>query len=479
MKKIYTFGLAIAAVAALASCSKENSVTEVGNELQEVSQKITVNASIEKVNAPESKVAIVESGSKFNLNWQGTETFGLANSTNTTYKTDWVVDTYTATSAQLTGSSVSVDGSTTNWLIATNLYSSTGSAIRADLPSNQTYDGANMGQNCLLVARADGADVSTVPDMDFKTMNAFMKFSLVKGSAAAGSSNVYTKMYVQNIVVEALGGEVIAGRFEISKTAANWTDAYAGAVSGQTSTKVTLDCTANDANGEELSAVAKDFYVAVAFGAYASGLKVTINVKNQDGDAGVMEKTFGTASGVTIARNTMRALAELTVSPDDAAAPDTYTLIEDPSDVGAGTYYLAAKYSGNYYLWTGSIATSSKNKDLATAGYTYNTTTKVLTGSGAAEVTLVATTGGYFVKIGDNYLRVTENTNRRLALDSTSDVWSFGVSVDASDNPRGGLLMTEANFSNTLASANTDTNVLRNYKTATSGNFGVYLFKKD
>lgn len=477
MKKIYTIGLAIAAVAALASCAKENAI-ENEQEFVEVSGKFTIDANIEDVVDPTTKVAIVESGSKFNLNWEGTETLGLANSTNTTYKTDWTVESYSGKKATLTGSSISVTGSTTNWLLATNLYSSATSVIRADLPANQSFNGANMGHNSLLVARADDASVSTIPAVDFKTMNAYMKFSLVKGSAATGSSNDYTKMYVQNIVVEALGDETIAGRFEISKTSADWTSDYAGTVAGQTSTKVTLDCTSLDAKGEELSAVAKDFYVAVAFGTYASGLKITINVLNQDGDAGKLERTFGTSSGVTIARNTMRSLSTLTVDPVDAVAPKTYSLIDDPSDVAAGTYYLAAKNGDKYYLWTGAITTSS-SKDAITAEYSYNTTTKTLTGDGAVEVTLEATTGGYFVKIGTNYLRVTANTNRRLALDSTSDVWSFGVSVDSSDNPRGGLLMTEKNFSNTLVSANTSSNVLRSYTSKTNGNYGVYLFKEE
>lgn len=475
MKKIYTFGLAIAAVAALAACNKENNLRPVEQEQEAAESKITIVATTEAVGDPNTKVAISEVGSKFNLNWEGVETLGLANSTNTTYKTDWTVDSYTGTTAQLTGTLMAVTGSTTNWMLATNLFSSTGAAVRADIPANQSYNGANMANNCLLVARANDASVSTIPAVSFKTMNAFMKFSLVKGSAAGGSTNVYTKMYVQNIIVETLGSEVVAGRFEISKTDADWYSSYAGTVDGQTSNKVTLDCTVNDAKGEELSAVAKDFYVALAFGSYASGLKITINVLNQDGDAGKVEKTFGTASGVTIARNTMRALAELTVNPVDDVAPDTYTLIDDPSDVEAGTYYLAALYGGKYYLWTGTISSN----DCVTAEYSYNTSTKVLTGEGAAEVSLVATTGGYFVKIGDNFLRVTASGSRKLKLDSTSDVWSFDVSVDSDDNPRGGLLMKEANFNNFVVSANTSTRVLRSYASGTQGNFGVYLFHKD
>lgn len=474
MKKIYTFGLAIAAVAALAACNKENI-----NDNPSTGRKLTIKANTEEVADLDTKFSIVENGTAFNLNWEGTETLGLANSDNTTYKNDWVVESSSGTSATLTGTGISVSDPT-NWILASNLFSSATGIIRADIPANQNYDGINLAHNSLLVARLDDADASALESdpIEFKTMNAFLKFSLVKGSAIEGSTTSYEKMYVQNITVEAISGEDIAGRFEISKTAADWADAYSGVVSGQTFSKVTLDCTAKNSEGEELTDEAKDFYVAIAFGEYASGLKVTINVLNEAGAAGTVEKTFGATSGVTIERNTMRALAELTVNPVDAEAPKTYTLIDNPSNVAAGTYYLAAKYGDKYYLWTGSLTTAS-NKDAITAEYTYNTTTKVLTGDGAAEVSLVATTGGYYVKLGDNYLRVTANANRRLALDSTTDVWSFGISVDADDNARGGLKMTEANYNTTLLSGDTSTNVLRNYKIATNGNFGVYLFKEN
>lgn len=470
MKQTFILGSAIIAAVLLVSCNKiEVSIT---------SNPIKVSVSTEIPNAPQTKVSINEDGSNFSLNWEGTETFGLANSTNTAYKTDWSVNSYTGTSAVLEGSLVDVSGDNTNWVMSTNFFSSTGGAIRANIPVNQAYNGTTIAQNCLLVARADGASTSTIPSLNFKTMNAFIKFSLKKGSAAGGSSNEYTKMYVQSITVETLGSENVAGRFEISKTAADWMDNYSGTVDGQMSDHVTLDCTVQDAKGEELSAVAKDFYVAVAFGSYASGVKVTINVQNQDGDAGTYERTIGASSGITIDRNTLLAMAEVTVNPVDAVSPTTYTLIDDPSDVEAGTYYLAAKYGDSYYLWTGSITTSS-NKDMITAEYTYNTSTHVLTGSGAVEVTLVATDGGYFVKYGDNYLRVTANTNRRVACDGTSDVWSFDVSKNGGNEPRGGLKMTEANNSNTIVSANTSSNVLRSYTTATQGNYGVYLFKQD
>ena len=85
------------------------------------------------------------------------------------------------------------------------------------------------------------------------------------------------------------------------------------------------------------------------------------------------------------------------------------------------------------------------------------------------------------MKYDGKYLRVTDNKNRRIGLDETPDVWSFDVSYDASEPPvaRGGLKMTEANKGHTIVSATTSSNVLRNYGTATNGNYGVYLFKQN
>ena len=473
MKKGFLISAALVAAVSFVSCNKENSVTAPERVRVSVSTELPIDAN--------TKVAIDEDGSNFALNWEGTETFGLANTApgNAT-KTDWVVDSYTGTTAVLSGTLVATgDATSTTWMLSTNLFSSTTDAIRANVPANQSYNGSNVATNCLLVARADDASVSAVPSMSFKTMNSFLKFSLTKGSAAGGSSTDYTKMYVQNIIVEAIGGENLAGRFEISKTEADWMDAYSGTVDGQMSSTVTLDCTAKNAKGEELSAVAKDFYVAIAFGSYASGLRVTINVQNQDGDAGTYVRTIGTSAGISIARNNLVAFPELTVNPTDDAAPVTYTLIEDPSKVAAGTYFLAGKFTnGNYYLWTGAITTTS-NKDMITAEYTYNTTTHVLTGSGAVEVTLEATEGGFYVKYDGKYLRVTDKKNRRLALDATSDVWAFDVSYNDKSVARGGLKMTEATFGQTLVSATTPSNVLRNYGIATNGNYGVYLFKQN
>ena len=467
MKKLFLFSAAVVAAISFVSCNKENSVSTPERVRVTVSTELPIDAN--------TKVAIDESGSNFILNWQGTETFGLANSTNNTCKSDWVVDSYIGTSAVLTGSSITVTGETTNWFISNNLFSATNTAFRVNLPAAQLYNGGDVAQNCLLAARADDASTTAIPSVTFKTMNAFLKLSLTKGEAELPSTNDYTKMYVQNIVVEAIGDEDIAGRFELSKTAADWMDAYSGTVAGQMSSKITLDCTAINAEGEELSAVAKDFYIAAAFGTYASGLKVTVNVLNQDGDAGTYERTIGTASGITLDRNTLLAMPALTVNPTDAVAPDTYTLVTDPSDIVSGEKYLiAALRSGNYHIWTGSITTTS-NKDMITASYSYNTTTGVLTGDGAVEVTLTSTgvKNQYYVMYDSKYLGSSAASNRRITLNTTVGSWTFGTDT------RGGMTMGYSGYDVWLLSSTADSNVLRTYTANTNGAYGVYLFHKD
>lgn len=347
MKKIYILGLTVLFCLAIVACSKENKV--------QTSDKITVKAITEDVNTSGSKVSISESGTHFSLNWEGTETFGVANSTNNNEKKSgdsWTINSHSGTNASISGTLPSADGTTANYIFSNNYFSSAGGSggvVRVVVPSTQDYNGSVLANNCLLIARADGATVGTLPgSLSFKTMNGFLKFSLVKGSAAPGSSNDYTHMYVQSIVVEAIGHEDIAGRFEVSKTAADWatSGSYAGTVAGSMSDKITLNCTSVNSDGEELSAVAKDFYVAVAFGDYASGIKVTINVENQDGDAGVLEKTFGTgAGGVTIGRNKMKALSSLTVNPEDAAATPTYTKVTSTPANWSGTYIIVYEES--------------------------------------------------------------------------------------------------------------------------------------
>ena len=475
MKRFFIFSIAVAAIAILVSCKKEQALSSNKN-------VVTVHATYEQPIDADTKLQLSEGASNFALNFDGTETVNVANSTNNTYMSGanaFTITDHSGSTADFTGTLPSVTGETTNYIgVISSFTSSASSTVRGAIAVTQDYAaGGNIANNGFIVARADNCTVGELSSFSFKTMNAFLKIPLVKGTAAAGSSNDYSGgMYVQNVVVEAVNEEAIAGRFGINKTEATWTDGYAEEVSGNISSSVTLDCSAESSGkGLALSASATDLYIAVAFKTYAKGLKVTINVMNAAGKAGKQVVYISKDAPLTIARNTMVRMPALTVNPDDDAVV-TYTLVEDPSKVVAGTYYLAAYDGSNYQLATGSLVS---NKDLATAAYTYNPVTKVLTGSGAADVTLVAVTGGFNVKFGDDFLYANSTSNRTLRLGATAAVWTFGVSVNGKGEERGGMTMKETTNNTCIVSASASSAYLRNYGVATNGNYGVYLFKKD
>ena len=335
MKKFYTLGLVVAVVATIASCSKQNAdIAPVeASEVIEESGVITVKANIESVSAPDTKLSIEEAGSKFNLNWQGDESFIVYNSTNNKGGASNVfsIDSYSGTNATFSGTPSDAGSGTTNYIATFNYIASETGVVKASLPSTQTYSaGGAIAQNCLLIGRADDVTSSTLSTFDFKTMNAFMKFSLKKGSAATGSTNVYTNMYVQSITIETVADdEVLAGRFGFNKTG-TWGSVYDQVVSGFESSSVTLDCvTSGFADGVEInSSTDTDFYVALAFGTFTKGLKVTVLVKNQDDEMGKYVRTISNGSSYVVSRNTLIAMPSLTVAPDDYT-PATILWSED------------------------------------------------------------------------------------------------------------------------------------------------------
>lgn len=437
MKKIYTIGLAIAAVAALASCAKENSVEKISNE-----QKITVQTNFEDINIPGSKVTINEDGTKFHLNWDGDETFIVYNSKNNKGGGSNVfsISSHSGANASFTGTPSDAGSGTANYIATFNYAQSVDNYVMADLPATQTYsaDGA-IANNCLLIARTDDVTASTLNTFDFKTMNAFMKFSLKKGSKAAGSSNDYTKMYVQSIKIETVADdEVIAGRFGFNKTGA-WGTAYDKTVTGQEKSAVTLNCvTASLTNGVELDpSTAKDFYVAIAFGTYSKGLKVTVTVKNQDGDLGTYQRTISNNKSYSVARNKLIAMPTLTVNPDDAVVV-TYTKVI--GTVATGDYVIGYVSGGTVYALKNTtdesyirfneetVATNVVTNPDATSVWHYDSTTGYIqsvdnsnyiyfTGSSnkgfcgttasAHTITEQSTSGNYYVAVGSRILRYT------------------------------------------------------------------------
>ena len=390
MKKILFFNAIALSAIIILSCNKEN--TYISQELdindakasekEELASPITLKVTTEATEEPTTKVSIVENGAKFALNWEGTETFVIANSANTiAAKGDntFTVSSYSGTSAEFTGTLPDAGSGSVNYIGAFNFYSSTSTKVRADLPFVQSYSaGGALATNCLLIARADGCTAGTLEKLDFKTMNSFIKFSLKKGAAAAGSSNDYTKMFVQSIKVETVqDGEVLAGRFGFNKTG-SWGTVYDETVSGTEKSVVTLNCvTGTYANGVELSDSDTDFYVAVAFGTFSKGLKVTITVKNQDDEYGTYQRTISNGKSYDIERNQLIAMPSLTVNPEDAAT-ETVLWTENwtggVADATPSAYMSRDAHTGTYVYNSESITysqSSGSNVKLYTEGTMY------------------------------------------------------------------------------------------------------------
>ncbi len=351
MKKIYAFA-AFAAALSMLACNKENGTDSPKGEI------ISVDVSYEDpIEDPDTKLSISESGTKFTLLFDGTESMTVGNTSNST-TSSFSTSSSGSRSATFTGSLPSVTGTKTDYI---GIISTFGSVAAAGI----------------LVGRTDDSTVGKLSDVSLKTMNAYLKFSLIKGSAAPGSSNNYAShMYVKNIVVESVNGEQIAGKFGIAKTGSDWADSYiddAGIAAGDKKDKITLDCTDNGASaGVDLYAAATDFYIAIAFGTYAKGLKVTINVQNaKDGDTGKIEAYISKNSSYDIARNTIVAMPALTVNPEDTAeiilwseSWDGGTDGSTPSTYLSGSHSGMTLYSGSV-SYTQSASTTLKTENLA------------------------------------------------------------------------------------------------------------------
>jgi len=325
MKKIYVIGAFAALFATIVSCNKEQS-----NAIEDVNEPMKIVATYEQPDLSGStKVSVSEGATNFSLVWDGGESLTVVNSVSTNTNSEWSTTDSGSTTATFTGGELpgvgSYEGTTVNYIgIVSSFASASANNARGAIKIEQTYDPANptsIARNSFLVAREDGCEIGTLNSLSFKTMNSFLKFSLKKGEPAIGSSNVYANMYVKSIVVEAINEEYIAGRFGVSKTAADWSSAYAEEVTGQVSKTVTLDCTSGSTTkGVALGTTATDFYLAIAFKTYAKGLKVSINVQNDDDDQGQMVGYISKNASITIPRNKMIRMPELSVSPEDVAS---------------------------------------------------------------------------------------------------------------------------------------------------------------
>lgn len=423
MKKIFAFSLAIAALFAV-SCQKEKAPVAQN-------KTVTVNATFEPVGAADTKLTIAESGSNFALNFEGTETMAVANATESA-TSNFTITSYSGTTATFTGSLPATTATTTDYFGVISTFASSTTSdpakVRAGIPDTQDYDGANIAKNCCLIGKAANCEVGTLTSLSFKTMNAFLKLSLIKGAAASGSSNDYTAgMNVQSIVVETVNGENISGRFGVLKSDDFSDPVFSEEVSGNVFPKVTLNCATSDkTNGVGLSSTATDFYIAIKPGTYAKGLKVTINVKNKDGKDGKFVRYISKNASFDVARNTMVDMPDLTVNPTDVAAATTkYTLVESTLTDWSGEYLLVAVNEGTYYAWKGIFG--SWGSCAAVAAAELSSDKKVITPGASSEIvpmTVAAVTGGYSLGRGSDYLNITAKK-----FNSTTTVVAYNFSL--------------------------------------------------
>lgn len=466
------------------ACEKEDGGMQQANKI------VTIGVNQEQVTDAASRVAIVENGEKFSLNWEGTESLVVSTSTNSSYKTFSQTEAE-GTSAQFTGElpNEGTDIETTNYFVAVSSFvsraTSNGNVMRVAISENQTYNDANpasIASSCALVGKVADCIVGEIGDnISLKTMNAFIKIPVTMGVAASGSTNTYNNgMKLQSVKIEAPGGEQLAGRFAIALDDENWMNAYGedAGLANYKSNSVTLNC------GElSLSNAATNLYFAVAFGTYTQGLKVTFTVVGDDKKVGVMEKTIQAASGCTLARNTLLSLPVIAVSPSDVAV-ETYEIIDSIDKLTAGTYYMAAKANGSYYLATGALTTTT-NKDLVTtSAVTYSDSSQTIDITGAAEIVIEtkdATLNQYYIKINDQYLTSTELKNRRMALQDPSDDNPFWTATN--DTARGGIILGCSAYQVYLITASASSNYLRTYTSSSGGTDkgagGVYFIKKN
>lgn len=467
MKKIFAFSLAIAALLAV-SCQKEKAPVAQN-------KTVTVNATFEPVGAADTKLTIAESGSNFALNFEGTETMVVANGKESaTY--NFTIASYSGTTATFTGTLPATTVATTDYFGVISTFASSTTSdpakVRAAIPDTQDYDGANIAKNCCLIGKAANCEVGTLTSLSFKTMNAFLKLSLIKGAAASGSSNDYTAgMNVQSIVVETVNGENISGRFGVLKSDDFANPVFSEEVKDNVFPKVTLNCATSDkTNGVGLSSTATDFYIAIKPGTYAKGLKVTINVKNAAGKDGKFVRYISKNTSYDVARNTIVDMPDLTVNPDDvAAATTTYTLVESALTDWSGDYLLVAENAGTYYAWKGVFGSWGSCAAVAAAELSLDK--KVITPGASSDIcpiTIASITGGYSLSYGSDYL---QTSNGSFTKGDTAKAFEIASSS--------GKAIISYKSGDIRYNYNTGTGGFRVYKTDSGIAKGIYLYKKD
>ncbi len=486
MIKRIAFIFLILSAFALQGCHKEEKATTLQEEITDrpqPSKKVSITVGYEPVidAASGTKISINETIDNFYFDWSGNEHLMLTTSTATASSDFELSDMDSHGHAIFSGTLPSAGSvSSTNYIaVNKDVFVSSGGNLVGEIKSKQDHDPINSGMYALMVSRSDNTTPGTLDQpIYFKTMNSFFKFSFTKGSPAAGATHTYSKMYLRGVVLEALGGEAIAGKFGISKVSDDYYNAYTSTT--ESSSTITLNCmTTTYPKGVELGPDALDFYFSVAFGTYASGFKVTMYVANESGEEGVMTKKIASASGKTLERNKMYTTPALAISPKDVVY--NYALISDLSDITEGHYYLAGYLgTGNLYeVWKGTL---SSGKDMVTSQYTYNTTTDQITGgTGADLITLVKNSDGKFIvkTSGNKYLYVANyGSNRSLALtDNESE--AHEVTFDYCSKGGFDMKIKSGSATSYLRTNNSaSSNPVRNYQSSSTGSYGIVLFKK-
>ena len=458
--------------------TEPNTDTPINN-----SQKVSIKVGYEEVVDASSgtKIYIEELSDNFKFGWSGNESITLATSTSTNSSQFEMSDIDQDGYAIFTGTLPSAGSvSVTNYMaMNSEVFVSSGSNnVVGEIKAEQDYNPTSSASYALVVSQSEDTAPGTLDQpIFFKTMNSFIRFSLTKGSPAPSASHTYPKMYLRGLVLEAIGGEPLGGKFSISKSSSEFYNSYLS-VTEPTST-ITFNCmTSTSPYGVELGSDAMNFYIATAFGSYSSGFRITAYVANEDGEEGKMTKTFGTA-GISLERNKLYKTPTLAVSPSDVVYE--YEMLTNVGDVKEGQYYLAG-YLGVgdlYEVWTGAL---SSGHDMVTSQYTYYPENKQLSGgSGAQLITLLKNSNNEFIlKTSDEkYLYISNyGSSRTLAL---ADSESGAHAVNFTLHNTGGFVLTissGSDISYLVTNKQATSNPVRNYKSSTSGTYGVVLFKK-
>lgn len=486
MKKINLFlGLAVAMLTIATSCEKNDTPVQ-GNE-------VTIGVTYEPIANADTKVSIVENSTNFSLNWEGTEKAWLGSSANTNMKSTFTIPSFSGNNATFQGEypTISNEITTTDYFFSVSTFGSRADhnespiyhTFRGEISKTQNYNGNNLGSYVFLVGVQRNCTVNAISEsFALKTMNSFMQISLTKGSPAAGSSNEYTNMFVQSIKIETIeASEQLSGRFAIDITSDSWMNDYYPDPAINSTDKynsILLNCVSDEnPNGIELSNTSNNFYITIPFGTFSKGFKATINVINQDGDFGKYEKTISSGNPIAIERNTLVKMPSIPVNPVDVI-PETYDLISSKADLTAGNYYMAAYVNNLYHLFSGTMS-SNTGGHMVTASYSYNSSTKVLTGENAVLVTLESAgeANQYYIKYNGKYLATSEGKAGKLIFyeDAQKQIWV------AKDRATPAIELENSSFSEHISicsALSASSNYLRGYKTTSSSSQGgIFFFK--